>query len=212
MAARLRWVSESLQRGHNRCRSSTTIGHHVSDRQDRSHAVKRAVTRQYASSAVACRTWSSLRSHPTRHVHKFLCSATADLAVIAVNRRVAGSIWSNSRRMASLPPEERRALCPELCPLLAFLQRTLGLTRGAERWQHTEAELSGGERNPALGVRHAHYLRRNGFALVNRAGRPLLRNKSGLESLPRELHRHGRNVRWRAIGVARAPARGNLNV
>ena len=39
--------------------AGTSIGHQVSDRRNRSHAVKRAGTRQSLTSALACRTWSA---------------------------------------------------------------------------------------------------------------------------------------------------------
>jgi len=53
------------------------IGHQISDRQHRSHAVKRAGTRQWKLSAVACRTRSLLPSHKTEASPSFCLEATA---------------------------------------------------------------------------------------------------------------------------------------
>src|SRR5580704_16999362 len=60
----------------SRSASKTPIGHEVSDRQDRSHAVKRAGTRQCAEVGRSCRPGSGRAWHQWRRLTKFLGSAT----------------------------------------------------------------------------------------------------------------------------------------
>src|SRR6266550_9424710 len=93
------------------------IGHHVSDRWDRSHAVKRAGARQYASSAVACRTWSSLRSHHVDLSTSFCVQRGCPAALIALqkpSRKGSSGVWFDD-----LQPQLGRSFFEQLHLLFA---------------------------------------------------------------------------------------------
>ena len=83
-AARLRWVSESLQRGQSS--SLADADRATMSAIAKTGAMQRAGTRQYASSAVACRTWSSLRSHSGSTLHTFSVSIEGAQAAYALTR------------------------------------------------------------------------------------------------------------------------------